>query len=60
MTNGERFFRQARRFSAGILYVFQGKSTQHGGKSSGVIQIFDYYVFRKFVLGIVVHFSNMP
>ena len=28
----EGFFRQARRFSAGILDVFQGKSTQHDGK----------------------------
>jgi hypothetical protein len=31
-TNGVEFFRQTRRFSAGILCVFQGKATQYGGK----------------------------
>ncbi len=31
---GERFSRQTRQFSAGILDVFQGKLTQYGGKRS--------------------------
>ncbi len=30
---GEGFFRQTRRFDAGILCVFQGKATQYEGKS---------------------------
>ncbi len=29
---GEGFFRQSRRFDAGILCVFQGEATQSGGK----------------------------
>ena len=32
MPNGERFFCQPRRFDAAILCVWQGKSTQSGGK----------------------------
>ena len=36
MSNGERFFRQSRRFDAAILCVWQGKSTQSGGKRSAV------------------------
>ena len=34
MPNGERFFRQSRRFDAGILCVWQGKSTQNDEKRS--------------------------
>ena len=34
--NGERFFRQTRRFNAAILCVSQGKSTRYGGKRSAV------------------------
>ena len=34
--NGERFFRQTRRFDAAILCVSQGKSTRYGGKRSAV------------------------
>ena len=36
VSNGEEFFRQARRFDAAILCVLQGKSTQYGGKRPAV------------------------
>ena len=46
MTSGEQFFRQIRRFSAGILAVFQGKATRYGGKRAAV--------------SACCHFSNRP